>query len=260
MSEEDQFMWLFGRVERLQQRLRVMIFIGNFQDHIRTIGPQLKAVISASMSIRNSDKLKKILEIILAFGNYMNSGKRGSVYGFKLTSLEALVETKSTDKSQNLLHYICNVVHSYFSDFADFMLEIRYVDQAAKVSLDQVIKDVADLKKGMETTKKEFETHQNQVLGQFLSEAGNKVEGLEMDAAEAQEAYRKCVTYFGETTKTMPPDTFFPMFDRFIKAYDKAENDLKKWELVQQKKIEKLQAVSIASIQLLKKAFLQGVR
>ena len=96
----------------------------------------------------------------------------------------------------------------------------------------------------METTKKEFETHQNQVLGQFLAEAGNKVEGLEADAAEAQEAFRKCVTYFGETTKTMPPDTFFPMFDRFIKAYDKAENDLKKWELVQQKKIEKLQAVS----------------
>ena len=93
-------MWLFGRVERLQQRLRVMIFIGNFQDHVRTIGPQLKAVISASMSIRNSDKLKKILEIILAFGNYMNSGKRGSVYGFKLTSLEALVETKSTDKDR----------------------------------------------------------------------------------------------------------------------------------------------------------------
>ena len=122
-------MWLFGRVERLQQRLRVMIFIGNFNENVRTIGPQLKAVISASMSIRNSEKLKKILEIILAFGNYMNSGKRGSVYGFKLTSLEALVETKSTDKSQNLLHYICNVVHSYFSDVADFMCEIRYVDQ-----------------------------------------------------------------------------------------------------------------------------------
>jgi hypothetical protein len=124
------------------------------------------------------------------------------------------------------------------------MLEIRYVDQAAKVSLDQVIKDVQDLKKGMETTKKEYETHQNQVLGIFLSEAGNKVEGLELDSAEATEAYRKCVTYFGETSKTMPPDTFFPLFDRFIKAYDKAENDLKKWELVQQKKIEKLQAVS----------------
>ena len=199
------------------------------------------------MSIRNSEKLKKILEIILAFGNYMNSGKRGSVYGFKLTSLEALVETKSTDKSQNLLHYICNVVHSYFSEFADFMLEIRYVEQAAKVSLDQAVREVSDLKKGMETTRKEYEAHQNQVLGAFLAEAGNRVEALEQDALEAQEAFRKCVVYFGETSKTMPPDTFFPMFDRFIKAYDKAENDLKKWEMIQKKKIEKLEAVRFSS-------------
>ena len=64
------------------------------------------------------------------------------------------------------------------------------------------------------------------------------------DAKEAQEAYRKVVTYFGETTKTMPPETFFPMFDRFIKAYAKAENDLEKWNLLQQKNLEKRQAVS----------------
>ena len=37
-------MWVFGRVERLQQRLRVMIYIGNFSDHTRTIGPQVKII------------------------------------------------------------------------------------------------------------------------------------------------------------------------------------------------------------------------
>ena len=63
-------MWLFGRVERLQQRLRVMIFIGNFSEHVRTIGPQLKAVISASMSIRNSEKLKGCLWEVENFGYF----------------------------------------------------------------------------------------------------------------------------------------------------------------------------------------------
>jgi len=29
-----------------------------------------------------------LLQIILAFGNYMNSAKRGAVYGFKLQSLD----------------------------------------------------------------------------------------------------------------------------------------------------------------------------
>ena len=33
------------------------------------------------------------------------------------------------------------------------------------------------------------------------------------------------------------------MFDRFIKAYGKAETDLEKWNLLQQKNMEKREAV-----------------
>ena len=46
------------------------------------------AVIAASKSVVASDHLKKVFEVILAFGNYMNSSKRGGVYGFKLQSLD----------------------------------------------------------------------------------------------------------------------------------------------------------------------------
>ena len=67
-----------------------MIFIGNFNDNVLNLTPQIAAIIAASMSIKSSGKLKKILEVILAFGNYMNSSKRGAVYGFKLQSLEAV--------------------------------------------------------------------------------------------------------------------------------------------------------------------------
>lgn len=34
-----------------------------------------------------------MLEVVLAFGNYMNSSKRGPVYGFKLQSLESVSKT-----------------------------------------------------------------------------------------------------------------------------------------------------------------------
>ena len=48
----------------------------------------MDAVIAASMSIKNSKKVKQMLEIILAFGNYLNGSKRGAVYGIKLQSLD----------------------------------------------------------------------------------------------------------------------------------------------------------------------------
>ena len=239
LSAEDKFMWLFGRVERLQQRLNIMIFLGNFNENIHTFGPQLNAVISASMSIRSSRKLKKILEIILAFGNYMNSARRGCVYGFKLQSLETLVDTKSTDKKQNLLHYICSVVQSYYNEFSDFYAELRFVEKASKVSLDNVLSEVNDIKKGMEMAQKEYENHQNPVLKEFLTKAADKVQRILEDADVAQEAYRNVVSYFGESQKTLPPEQFFPIFERFIKSYKDAEGDIEKWREQSERKADR---------------------
>lgn len=143
------------------------------------------------MSIKSSQKLKKILEvieplvsglnimlnacvvsfftflliavlqIILALGNYMNSSKRGAVYGFKLQSLDLvscfllllksfllfsvnvfthlfsllcspqLLDTKSTDRKITLLHYIANVVREKYSQVSLFYNELHYVEKAA---------------------------------------------------------------------------------------------------------------------------------
>ena len=38
------------------------------------------------------DVLHFLSQIVLAFGNYMNSSKRGAVYGFKLQSLDMVSE------------------------------------------------------------------------------------------------------------------------------------------------------------------------
>lgn len=100
---------------------------------------QMDSIIAASTSIKSSVRLKKILEvsekircwhgfqmcdcalvmsrvlfqIVLAFGNYMNSSKRGAAYGFRLQSLD-LVSYPFFDSSQlaadkhlnNQIHFV----------------------------------------------------------------------------------------------------------------------------------------------------------
>ena len=49
------------------------------------------------------------MELILAFGNYMNRGQRGNAVGFKLNSLTRIADTKSScNKSITLLHFIAS--------------------------------------------------------------------------------------------------------------------------------------------------------
>ena len=52
----------------------------------------------ASHSITVSERLKKVLEIILALGNFMNSQRKGLAVGFKIQSLSkvGLVVVKCT--------------------------------------------------------------------------------------------------------------------------------------------------------------------
>lgn len=78
-----------------------------------------------------SKKLRSFLEIVLAFGNYLNSGKRGPAYGFKLQSLDSLVDAKSGDRKLCLLHYIIETIHKKFPEALHFDGELRFVEKAA---------------------------------------------------------------------------------------------------------------------------------
>ncbi|ELV10865.1 Formin-like protein 3 [Tupaia chinensis] len=232
LAAEDRFMLLFSKVERLTQRMAGMAFLGNFQDNLQMLTPQLNAIIAASASVKSSQKLKQMLEIILALGNYMNSSKRGAVYGFKLQSLDLLLDTKSTDRKMTLLHFIALTVKEKYPDLANFWHELHFVEKAAAVSLENVLLDVKELGRGMELIRRECSIHDNSVLRNFLSTNEGKLDKLQRDAKTAEasmgwgrEAYNAVVRYFGESPKTTPPSVFFPVFVRFIRSYKEAEQE-----------------------------------
>ncbi|KAJ8365998.1 hypothetical protein SKAU_G00148290 [Synaphobranchus kaupii] len=190
LSEEDRFMVRFGKIPRLGQRISTLTFMGNFPDSAKRLQPQMNAIIAASMSIKSSSKLKKVLEVILAFGNYMNSSKRDSAYGFRLQSLDLLLDTKSTDRKQTLLHFIANIIQKKYPELATFHSELRFVDKAGQVSLDSILQDVRSLEKGMEVARKEFLVQDdNLVLKDFIKNSSEMLDSLIKDGRTAQEAY-----------------------------------------------------------------------
>ena len=102
--------------------------MSSFDENITSLRPQIAIVTSASRNLKANVKIKKVLEIILAFGNYMNSSKKGPCYGFKLSSLDSLTISKSgADKQRNLLHYIVDLINQKYPDLRNFYNEITFV-------------------------------------------------------------------------------------------------------------------------------------
>ncbi|UJR33234.1 hypothetical protein I4U23_020689 [Adineta vaga] len=237
LSDEDRFLYGLSKIERLAQKLNVISFMANFNEINQNLIPQLKAVITASSSLKNNSKFKKLLEIVLAFGNYMNSSKRGPVYGFKLASLEILTDTRTHDKRLTLLHFIVQTIEERFTDVSRFDADLQAVEKAAQVSLENIQIDVQDLTRGLDNAKKELVIRQTmknaetRPLEEFLSVAQDKIDRLVKDAKSAQDAFNQCVEYFddclipGETPRTQTPSNFFSTFVKFQRAYQQARHD-----------------------------------
>ncbi|XP_045498221.1 formin-like protein isoform X2 [Colias croceus] len=229
LTEEDKFLMQLAKVERISAKLSIMSYMGNFFDNIHLITPQIHAIISGSSSVKSSQKLRNVLEIILAFGNYLNSSKRGPAYGFKLQSLDTLMDTKSTDKRVSLLHYIVATIRQNFPELLSFDTELLYIDKAAQVSLENVLADVAELERGMEAARRESEArdaHRSahaHVLRDFIANAHDKLRRLRIETKHAQDSFASCVEYFGEAPRGCDANTFFSLLVRFTRAFKQAD-------------------------------------
>lgn len=137
LTEEDKFLFHMSKVERLEQKLKIMFYMKNLEitqgnnsisssyslssscydsgDLLASTKAKLETVELASKLLRKSEGIRILLEYILLFGNYLNSSSRSlasaPAYGFKLQALDMVTEAKSTqDKSRNLLHFIVDTI------------------------------------------------------------------------------------------------------------------------------------------------------
>ena len=237
-----------SKVERLPAKLEIMSFMSTFYELLHAIRPRIDSICLASKSTRNAKKFKKVLEIILAFGNYMNSSKKGSAYGFRMSSLDNLSITKSSDKKSTIVHYIVDVVNAKYPDLRGFETELRYIEKAAQFSLENIMTDVNELEKGMNLTLKELTARQNtpngknqrtMALKDFCDNANSQLQRLKQDADNAKAAFTDCLEHYGEDIKTLDANTFFAILKRFCDSWKTAEADNIKREKLRKAQEEK---------------------
>nr|KAF6483903.1 dishevelled associated activator of morphogenesis 1 [Rousettus aegyptiacus] len=96
MAKADRFLFEMSRINHYQQRLQSLYFKKKFAERVAEVKPKVEAIRSGSEEVFRSGALKQLLEVVLAFGNYMNKGQRGNAYGFKISSLNKIADTKSS--------------------------------------------------------------------------------------------------------------------------------------------------------------------
>lgn len=224
-GEAEQYMFQLARLDRYEQKLRLMAFMGIYDELIASIKPEIKYLTIGSKSVVNSTKLKKVFELILAFGNYMNSSRRGSAYGFRLDSLDRLTFVKSTNRSFTFVNYLVVTVKRCYPECQDWYTELK-VDSVKTASMEALTMDIQGLRKGLELAKNERDRQpDNPIIGEFSRQASETIAEISETFRKAEEHYHHACSMYGENYKTLEPVEFFRKFIVFRMEYQKAEEE-----------------------------------
>uniref|UniRef100_A0A803W847 Diaphanous related formin 3 n=1 Tax=Ficedula albicollis TaxID=59894 RepID=A0A803W847_FICAL len=159
LSEPEQFGVVMSNVKRLRPRLSAILFKLQFEEQVNSIKPDIMAVSAACEEIKKSKSFSKLLELVLLMGNYMNAGSRNAqTFGYNLSSLCKLKDTKSADQKTTLLHFLVEVCEESYQDVLNFVEDFQHLDKASKVSAENLEKSLKHMERQLQQLEKDLKT------------------------------------------------------------------------------------------------------
>ncbi|XP_025719541.2 delphilin [Callorhinus ursinus] len=235
LSEPDQFVLQMLSVPEYKTRLRSLHFQATLQEKTEEIRGSLECLRQASLELKNSRKLAKILEFVLAMGNYLNDGqpKTNKTTGFKINFLTELNSTKTVDGKSTFLHILAKSLSQHFPELLGFAQDLPTVPLAAKVNQRALTSDLADLhgtiseiQAACQSMSPSSEDKFAVVMTSFLETAQPVLRALDGLQREAMEELGRALAFFGEDSKATTSEAFFGIFAEFMSKFERALSDL----------------------------------
>ncbi|KAI9142770.1 formin homology 2 domain-containing protein [Paraphysoderma sedebokerense] len=235
LDKAEQFLCEMMVIPRYEQRLKALVFKRKFNERFEDIKPSIHTVLSASKELQTSKKLKRMLEVILAIGNYMNGDSfRGGAYGFNIDFIAKLGDIKTSSGKSTFMNYLATLIDFKFPELKDFEAELPSLEKACKVSLPAVNQELKELQTGLSFLENELQYHLTPespedrfytVIKAFLDINLPLFNDLNNSKTEMENLFLQVVELFGEDPKSAQPETFFNIFKQFIASLAKARKE-----------------------------------
>ncbi|XP_068865569.1 protein diaphanous homolog 3 isoform X2 [Aphelocoma coerulescens] len=225
LSEPEQFGVVMSNVKRLRPRLSAILFKLQFEEQVNNIKPDIMAVSAACEEIKKSKSFSKLLELVLLMGNYMNAGSRNAqTFGYNLSSLCKLKDTKSADQKTTLLHFLVEVCEESYQDVLNFVEDFQHLDKASKVSAENLEKTLKHMERQLQQLEKDLQTfpvpedkHDKFVakMSSFLVHAKEDFQKLSRMHENMEKLYQNVMGYYAIDLKKVSVEEFLTDLNNF---------------------------------------------
>uniref|UniRef100_H2TAT5 Diaphanous related formin 1 n=1 Tax=Takifugu rubripes TaxID=31033 RepID=H2TAT5_TAKRU len=243
LAESEQFGVVMSGVKRLMPRLQAILFKLQFEEQLNNIKPDVVSVTAACEELRKSESFAMLLELILIVGNYMNSGSRnGKAFGFSITYLSKLRDTKSADLKQTLLHFLAEACQEEHPQIMSFTDEFIHVEKASRVSAETLQKNLELMGRQIKNMEKDLETFpppQNDkdlfVEKLFVGTAREQHEKLDLLHKNMEKQYTDLGKFFVFDPRKISAEEFFGELNNFKTMFLQAVKDNQKRKEAEEK-------------------------
>lgn len=245
----EQFFMELMKVPRVESKLRVFAFKITFSSQVDDLKNNLNTINNAAREVKESGKLRQIMQTILTLGNALNQGTaRGSAIGFKLDSLLKLSDTRARNNKMTLMHYLCKLLAEKMPELLDFDKDLVHLEAASKIQLKALAEEMQAVSKGLEKVELELAASENdgvislgfqKVLKNFLDTAEADVRVLISLYSEVGRNADSLSQYFGEDPARCPFEQVTQILVVFVKMFNKSRDENEKLADAEKKKLEK---------------------
>uniref|UniRef100_F6SXW9 Diaphanous related formin 1 n=1 Tax=Monodelphis domestica TaxID=13616 RepID=F6SXW9_MONDO len=229
LAESEQFGVVMGAVPRLRPRLNAILFKLQFNEQVENIKPEIVSVTAACEEVRKSENFSSLLEITLLVGNFMNAGSRNAgAFGFNISFLCKLRDTKSTDQKMTLLHFLAELCENNYPDVLKFPDELTHVEKASRVSAENLQKNLDQMKKQISDVERDVQNFPAATDEKDKFDAQEQYNKLRMMHSNMETLFKELGDYFLFDPKKITVEEFFMDLNNFRNMFLQAVKENQK--------------------------------
>ncbi|CAB1097569.1 unnamed protein product [Ectocarpus sp. CCAP 1310/34] len=245
LAEVEQFLVLATGIPDYEIRLRCAGYIQAFEPERASALEKITIVSDAISQVTNSAKLKRLLAVVLAVGNFLNEGSsNGDAKAITLESLLKITTVRRTTKrpfagggDDNLAHSIMEWAAKSEPSLLSLGEDLPLAAKASRLSLDDlktnvlaVAKKLGVLEATLEEAKKNTQGRKDgdkfvEIVEPFLARSKGPMENLRSEQTRVEKAYSSMATKFGKDAKTTPSEEFFKIVRSVVVMVETATRD-----------------------------------
>lgn len=213
LAEPDKFFLKVSDVDSLRARIDTWAFKLRFEQEMSILRPDVESILLAIKELKDGKRFHTLLAIVLRLSNFLNANSRlKNTYGFRVSTLLKLKDTKTADTKSNLLEYLIQYLqrHEKFSDVLTYHEDMENVAAAKKCGLSAIKEGITSIRRGITDVSKllnRYEENKDLLLpgdcyiatmSSFLNNAMEKFAELEARFEEAEEQLSELADLYDE--------------------------------------------------------------